>query len=206
MSYIKTPADQIFPAVALVLSGDRKQDPKTREWDFTECIFYVDYHFDDRSISIGVFDDVTRSYLYETKYAKSLGEAVATIEAIDVEYPNKFSVRELSVAFDLFYRVAEHAVSVHTPVTDTSDSCDQCGDHNVDIMDFLYVPALEGSEFTEGSIALHWEYGCYGGTVVEGSYEDNVDQAREILQRAKSMASAKRYRKELQRALVSLGD
>jgi hypothetical protein len=204
MSFNSTPADKIFPDVAIVLSGDRKQDPVTREWDFTECIFYADYHFEDRSVSIGVFDDVTRTYLYETEYLHSVERAVAILEAIDVEYPGKINVKELTSSFKLFFLVAENAVGIDTPVTDFSASCEQCGDYNVDTLKFLYVPAVEGTLFKEGSIDLHWEYGCYGGTRIEGNYEDNYDAAKELLERAKSMASPKKYKREIQKAIVSL--
>lgn len=204
MSYNATPADKIFPSIAVILRGERKQDPETREWDFSECIFYADYLFGDKSISIGVFDDVTRSYLVETKYVKTLNEAVAMVQAIDMEYPGKIEVKKLVSKFKLFFRVCQNAVAISTPVTDTNDTCEQCNDSNVDTLDFLYVPALDGSSFKEGSLDIHWEYGCYGGTVIEGSSEMYLTEAYTLLKRAKSMASSKSYQLEIQKAIDSL--
>lgn len=204
MSYNSLPLDSLFPEQSVVLSGTRKQDPVTREWEFTECIFYLRFDFDDACISISVFDDVTRSYIYGTEYVTSLERAVSLLQEIDAAYPGHINVKKLTAKCKLFLRVAENAVSIKTPVSDYSDSCDQCGDYNVDILRFLYVPAVEGAKLREGSLDIHWDYGCYGGSMIQGSYEDYREQAEELLGRALSMASSKKYKKEIRRALNSL--
>lgn len=194
----------MFHDTSVILSGSRKQDPVTYEWDFTEAIFYLGYNFDDASISLGIYDDASRSYLLETEYVKSADRAIEILQMVDTDFPGKLNVQKLSSKFELFFKVAENAVYIHTPVTDTNDTCDQCGDYNVDILRFLYVPALEGSEFSEGSLDIHWEYGCYGGKMLQGSYEDYREMAVEMLDRAKSFASSKKYRREIQKAIVAL--
>lgn len=194
----------MFPDTSVLLRGGRKQDPVTREWEFTECVFYLSYNFDDVSISIGIYDDSTRSYLLETEYVKSLDKAVEILKLVNADFPGKIKVKSLTSTFELFYRVAPHAVYVNTPISDTNHSCDQCGDYNVDTLNFLYVPALEGSKFKEGSVEIHWEYGCYGGTRIEGSYEDYKDSAIELLNRAKKLASKKSYRAKVQEAIAAL--
>lgn len=204
MSYNSTPAEVTFPQQSLVLSGDRKQDPETREWEFTEVTFYLDYNFDDRSISIEVFDDVTRTSLVGREYIKNSADALAIIEAIDVQYPGKIKVAKLKKTFKLFFEVGVGAVAIDTPVTDTDYTCDQCGDYNVDTMKFLYVPGVKGTDFEEGSIELHWEYGCYGGLKVEGTYSDKADEAIEILNRAINAASKKSYKRKLREAVTAL--
>lgn len=204
MSYNETPAYQMFPETSVVLRGYRKQDEETLEWEFTEAVFYLRYDFDDASISLGIYDNATRSYLLETEYAKSAEQAIETLQLIDADFPEKLDAKSLSSKFELFFKVAENAVYVNTPVTDTNDTCDQCGDYNVDTLRFLYVPALEGTEFSEGSLDIHWEYGCYGGKMIEGSVEDYREIAVEMLDRAKSFASSKKYRREIQKAIVAL--
>lgn len=194
----------MFPETSVVLRGYRKQDEETLEWEFTEAVFYLSYNFDDASISIGIYDNATRSYLLETEYVKSAERAIEILQMIDGDFPGKLDVETLTSKFELFFELAPQAVYIHTPVTDTNDTCDQCGDYNVDTLRFLYVPALEGTDFTEGSLDIHWEFGCYGGKMIEGSVEDYREIAVEMLGRAKSFASSKKYRREIQKAIVAL--
>lgn len=202
--YNETPASQTFPDTSVILRGGRSYDPLTQEWDFTECLFYVSYAFEDNSISLFIYDNATRTYPLDPEYVKSLDRAKEILEMVDMEYPEVIDVDNFLKTFELFYQVAPQTVHVRTPISDINDSCDQCGDSNVDTLEFLYIPAVEGTDFPEGSIDLHWEYGCYGGKQIAGSYTDCHEKAMETLIRAKDAATSKKYRREVQKAIAGL--
>ena len=73
--YNDSPFTNLFNDHSVVLSGGREQDEVTREWTFTEKIFYASYCLADKSISLSVFDDETREYLRGPVYVRTFHEA-----------------------------------------------------------------------------------------------------------------------------------
>lgn len=178
--YDDMPATRFFQDSAIVLSGGRKQDEVTRQWEFTERIFYANYIYADKSISIGIFDDISRKYVMEMTYVKDYATAERLLKQIAKDYPGKVKLKDFLPKWKIFYTAMENAVEISSPVTDASGSCDSCGNYDTDEFLFLYVPAVPGTDLDEPSLGLHWEFGCYGGRKWAGSYDDAVEGVTEM--------------------------
>jgi hypothetical protein len=180
-----SPATRFFTDQSIVLSGGREQDAVTREWTFTERIFYANYNFDDKSISLSIFDDEIRKYVLEPSYVKDYATAENLLRKIAAEYPKKVRVEDFLSKWKVFFTAMTDAVYVQSPITDTHNECGRCGDYNRDEFIFLYVPAVPGTALDEASLGVHWEYGCFGGIKISGTYEDEVEAVSELIQRMK---------------------
>jgi hypothetical protein len=179
--YNDSPATTFFTDESVLLSGGREQDEVTREWTFTERVFYANYHFDDKSISLSIFDDVTRSYVLDPGYVKDYATAERLLRQVAKEYPKKIQVKSFLAKWKVFFAAMDGgAVAMGSRVTDFSESCDTCGDYNTDEFIFLYVPAVPGTALTEASLGLHWDFGCYGGMKISGVYEDVAESVTEL--------------------------
>lgn len=187
--YDDSPATSLFTSDAIVLSGGREQDEVTRQWTFTERILYISYDFAGKSISIGIFDDVSRSYVLGLINATDYQQAESVLLGIEAEYPDTVSANDFLPVWETFFAAMDKTVWIEANVTDASGTCEQCGDQNVDQFAFLYVPAVPGSALSESSLCLHWEFGCYGGTKYTGTYEDKVDHVRSLLTQMKAQAT-----------------
>lgn len=186
--YDDSPATSLFTSDAIVLSGGREQDAITRQWTFTERILYISYDFAGKSISIGIFDDVSRSYVLGLINATDYQQAESVLLGIEAEYPDTISSEDFLPDWKTFFTAMDKAVWIEGNVTDYAEDCEQCGDVNVDTFAFLYVPAVPGSALSESSLCLHWEFGCFGGTKYAGTYEDKVDHVRSLLTQMESQA------------------
>jgi hypothetical protein len=186
--YDDSPATKLFTSDAIVLSGGREQDAVTRKWTFTERILYINYDFAGKSISIGIFDDVSRSYILGLINATDYQQAESVLLGIEAEYPDMISSDDFLPVWETFFAAMDKTVWIEANVTDASGTCEQCGDQNVDQFAFLYVPAVPGSALSESSLCLHWEFGCFGGTRYTGTYEETVDDVRSMLCQMKSKA------------------
>lgn len=186
--YDDMPATRFFVDSAVVLSGARKQDEVTREWEFTERILYTSYLFEDKSISISIFDDITREYVWKPQYVKDYSTAERIIKEIAKEYPGKVKVKSLLSQWQVFYSAMEDAVFIESPVRDTDGSCGQCDDYNRDEFIFLYVPAVPGTKLDQPSLGLHWDFGCFGGEKWSGEYEEVVEEVTSLTSRMHSSA------------------
>lgn len=186
--YDDSPATRLFASDAIVLSGGREQDEVTRQWVFSERILYINYDFAGKSISIGIFDDVSRSYVLGLINATDYQQAKSVLLGIEAEYPDMISSDDFLPVWETFFAAMDKTVWIEANVTDASGTCEQCGDQNVDQFAFLYVPAVPGSALSESSLCIHWEFGCYGGTRYSGTYEETVDDARSMLTQMKSQA------------------
>ena len=186
--YDDSPATKLFTSDAIVLSGGREQDPVTRQWTFTEKILYIDYNFASKAISISIHDDVTRAYLFGPLNATDYPQAKAILLDIEAEYPDMISSEDFLYDWETFFTAMDKSVWVEGDVTDYAESCEQCGDVNVDTFAFLYVPAVPGSRLNESSLCLHWEFGCFGGTKYAGTYDETVDDVRSLLNQMESKA------------------
>jgi hypothetical protein len=186
--YDDSPATKLFTSDAIALSGGRKQDAVTREWTFTERILYVDYNFDSKIISISIHDDVSRTYILGPLSAADYAQAKEILLDIEAEYPDTISSEDFLNDWETFYAAMDKTVWIEADVTDAIGTCDQCGDTNMDRFAFLYVPAVPGSSLSESSLCLHWEFGCFGGTKFAGTYEDTVDDVRDLLNQMCSKA------------------
>ena len=198
--YNDSPATSFFASESIILSGERVQDTLTYEWKFTEKILYTGFNFDDKSISISIFDDVTREYPLGPVYLKDYFTAESLLREIAMDYPEKVFPEQFLPKWAAFFKALEGSAFIHSNVTDTYDSCDQCGDYNVDVFGFLYVPAVPESGLTETSLCFHWEYGCFGGKEITGVYEDVSADVRETLGTMKQYALPK-YQHSVQAAL-----
>lgn len=170
--YDDMPATRFFQDAAIVLSGDRRQDEETLKWEFTERILYLNHNFEDKSISIGIFDDVTCKYVMEVVYVKDYVTVERLLKQIAKDYPGKVKLKAFLAKAKVFFTAMEGAIAVESRVTDASGSCDGCGNYDTDEFIFLYVPAVPGSGLDEASLGLHWEFGCYGGRKIAGSYDE----------------------------------
>lgn len=181
--YNDSPFTNLFNDHSVVLSGGREQDEVTREWTFTEKIFYASYCLADKSISLSVFDDETREYLRGPVYVRTFHEAALFVKEIAAEFPKKIAVKKLLAEMELYFTaMSDSAAFVEGRVTEVNYSCDQCGDYNTDEFIFLYVPAVPDSKLTEASLGLHWKFGCFGGRKSSGVFEDVVDEVQEMLE------------------------
>lgn len=186
--YDDSPATRFFLDQMVVLSGDRKQDEVTLDWEFTERILYVNYQFEDKSISIGIYDDVTRSYVRETVYVKDYQTAESILKEIAKTYPGKVKVKDFLPKWKVFYTAMKDSVFVASQMRETEGSCGTCGDYNTDEFIFMYVPAVPGTGLDEPSLALHWDFGCFGGTKHAGVYEDVVADVTALADRMEGFA------------------
>lgn len=186
--YDDSPATKLFTSDAIVLSGGRKQDTVTRKWTFTERTLFVNYDFSGKYISISVFDDVSRAYVLGPVYATSYQQAKSVLMGLESEYPTKVDMVDYLSLWETFYAAMPETVWIEANVTDSTGTCDQCGDTNVDTFAFLYVPAVPGSELSESSLCLQWEFGCFGGTKFTGTYDETVDDVRSLLGQMESKA------------------
>lgn len=186
--YDDSPATKLFTSAATLLSGGREQDAVTRKWTFTEKIFYVNYDFATKSISLSIFDDVSRSYVLGPVNVTDFQQAKAMLLGIESEYPAKVVSKDYLSVWKTFFTAMDKAVWIDADVTDAFGTCDQCGDVNVDTFIFLYVPAVPDSKLRDSSLCLHWEFGCFGGTKFTGTYDETVDDVRSLLGQMESKA------------------
>lgn len=186
--YDDSPATKLFTSDAIVLSGDRKQDAVTRKWTSTERIFYINYDFAGKAISVSIHDSVSRAYVLRPLNVTDYEQAKNVLLGIEAEYPDTVSSEDFLSDWKTFFAAMDKTVWIEGNVTDFAADCDQCGDVNVDIFAFLYVPAVPGSALYESSLCLHWEFGCFGGTKYAGTYEDTIDDVRSLLNQMKSKA------------------
>jgi hypothetical protein len=195
--YNDSPATNYFVDKSVVLSGERKQDAVTREWSFTERIFYANYYMEDMSLCFSIFDDVTRSYVLEPVYLTEYKEAESLLRDIAKQYPGKIQIKKFLTEWAVYFTAVEEAVFLHGKVSDIDGSCGQCDDYNRDEFIFLYVPAVPGTPLNEPSLGIHWDYGCFGGTKITGVLEDVVDDVQALLPRMHEQAESK-YKKDIQ--------
>jgi hypothetical protein len=189
--YDDSPATKYFRDVSIVLSGGREQDAVTREWSFTERIFYANYCFSDKSISLAIFDDVTRNYVLDTVYLQDYSEAAELLQVIAGDYPGKINVKGTLSQWKVYFTAMKEGDFIESPVSDIDGSCGQCGDYNRDEFIFLYVPAVPGTDLDEASLGIHWDYGCFGGNKVTGVYDEVVEEVTEVLTRLEEVAKGK---------------
>lgn len=178
-----SPATRYFVDESVILSGGRSQDAETHEWSFTECIFYMGYVFEDKTVSIAIYDDSSRSYILKTVYVSDYLTAESLLKKINADYPGKIKVKNILAKCRVYFKAVEDSFFIQSKVTDYNESCDQCGDYNRDEFIFLYVPAIPNTPLNESSLAIHWEYGCFGGTKHSGVYDDVVGDVDELLAR-----------------------
>lgn len=186
--YDDSPATRFFTDQMVVLSGDRTQDAVTREWEFTERIFYANYDFESKSIGFAIFDDVTRKYVFESVWVEDYESAERLLKEIAKTYPGKIKVKDFLPKWKVFYAAMKDSAFVASQMRETEGSCDSCGDYDTDEFIFLYVPAVPGTGLDEPSLALHWDFGCFGGTKYSGVYEDVVDDVTALADRMEGSA------------------
>lgn len=186
--YDDSPATRFFTDQMVVLSGDRTQDAVTREWEFTERIFYANYDFESKSIGFAIFDDVTRKYVLESVWVEDYESAERLLKEISKTYPGKIKVKDFLPKWKVFYAAMKDSAFVASQMRETEGSCDTCGDYDTDEFIFLYVPAVPGTGLDEPSLALHWDFGCFGGTKYSGVYEDVVDDVTALADRMEGSA------------------
>ena len=201
--YDDSPATRFFTDQSIVLSGGRKQDEVTREWEFTERILYINYLFNDQSISIGIFDDITRTYVRKTVYVKDYQTAECILKEIAKTYPGKVETKDFLPKWKVFYAAMKDSVCVESQVTDVDGSCGQCGDYESNEFIFLYVPAVPGTALNQSSLGLHWDFDCFGGVKHIGTYEDVVDDVKDLAERMESSAEEK-YKSKAGKVLKAL--
>lgn len=204
--YDDSPATRFFTDHMVLLSGGRKQDEVTRKWEFTERIFYANYDFESKSIGFAIFDDVTRKYVLESVWVEDYESAERLLKEIAKTYPGKIKVKDFLPKWKVFYAAMKDSVFVASKMRETEGSCDSCGDYDTDEFIFLYVPAVPGTGLDEPSLALHWDFGCFGGTKHAGVYEDVVDDVTEMAGRMESFAEEQYMKsvKAMNKALASI--
>lgn len=202
--YQSTPVTTLFESEGILLGGGRKQDPDSLHLTIDEVILYLDYDFIESTVKMQIFDDSLRTYTFDEVYSQeSYDRAVSDIQKISEEYPNRVEFRRIMETWKLFFTVAPKIVVIEGLVSDFTAKCDTCSDYNVDEFNFIYAPAFPGTELSESSLGLHWEYGCFGGKIYEGTFEDNVEEVHSMLRKMLIKAESK-YKGEIKRALETI--
>jgi hypothetical protein len=186
--YDDSPATRFFTDQMVLLSGGRKQDEVTHEWEFTERIFYANYDFESKSIGFSIFDDVIREYVLKQVWVEDYESAETLLMEVAKTYPGKVRTKDFLPKWKVFYTAMKDSVYIESQVTEVDGSCDTCGDYDRDEFIFLYVPAVPGTGLDQPSLALHWEFGCFGGTKFAGVYEDVVDKVTAMAERMEGFA------------------
>lgn len=182
------PAELMFEDFTVKLAGDRWQDDKSKEWIWTEVTLYVDYLFDDKAIRFAIYDSrVEGGIVLLDKKASNTAEAVAIAKEILTSYPKKLQLSKLTEVWDVFFSAAAGAVMFVAPLRDwrqDTEPCEACGTVENNALQFLFVPAVPDSPLTEPSLALHWNFDCYGGITILGAVDESLrKEALEVLGR-----------------------
>lgn len=201
--YEDTPATGLFRDHSVVLSGDRTQDEVSREWSFTERILYINYGFADKSLSFAIYNDEAGEYLLDAVHVEDYETAEGLLKEIAAEYPGKIDMEDYLPLWKIFFEAIKEAVFIESPVTNVSGSCGTCGDYNRNEFIFLYVPAVPGSALADPSLGLHWEFGCFGGEKIAGTYEEVLTKVSDLLILMKSRALDE-YKKDVVEAMAVL--
>lgn len=201
--YDDSPATRFFTDQSIVLSGGRKQDEVTHEWEFTERIFYANYDFESKSIGFAIFDDVAREYVLKQVWAEDYESAETLLMEVAKTYPGKVKTKDFLPKWKVFYAAMKDSVCVESQVTDVDGSCGQCGDYESNEFIFLYVPAVPGTGLDQPSLGLHWDFDCFGGVKHSGTYEDVIDDVKDLAERMESCAEEK-YQRNVGKVLKAL--
>lgn len=60
--------------------------------------------------------------------------------------------------------------------------CEACGSSDSNLVSAFYFPPVKAGG--EGSLAVHWEFGCYGGTTIAGTVSDVKGEVLDLLRLA----------------------
>lgn len=198
--YTESPASRLFSGGSSLLAGGRFQDPETRKWTFTEVTLYVDFLMYDRGVELNIFNSETHEDELKTVRFRDIASLEEKLSDISSKYPGKVKVKPIMDKARIYFAGIEDAVCIDGKVTDDESSCEQCGDYNVDIYEFQFFPAVFGSVLKDASIDLHWQFGCYGGKALHGTFEDNGQEALDMLMHMLELASDE-YKADIQQAI-----
>lgn len=198
--YAESPVSKLLSGSSALLSGGRFQDPETRKWTFTEVMLYVDFLMYDHGVELNIFNSETHEDELKTvRFADSvsLEEKLSDIAST---YPGKVKIKPIMDKARAYFAGIGEAVYIESKVTDDESSCEQCGDYNVDTYEFHFFPAVPGSVLKEASLDLHWQFGCYGGKAIRGTFDDNAQEALDMLAHMLELALDE-YKPEIQNAI-----
>lgn len=193
-----SPAAEFFKDSALLVAGENTRDSVTREWSCNHTTLFIDPRLTLESLNVNIYDagnrkDVVSANLTDYESAETL------FLQINKDYPNKIELPKMLDMSRVFFEVLPNVCYVGEPVRGGLHNCEYCG-INDDEFQFLLVPASPGTALNEASLNLHWEYGCYGGTGVNGIFSDTKDDALDLLQQILSAAD-KEYRPAVKEAI-----
>lgn len=197
--YTESPAARFFRDESFILAGGRFQDPKTREWTFTEISFYLNFAPYAHGIQMSIWDSEKREYEMEPTFFEEYVPMQEKLSEINAKYPGKIEVQNLLDKAHIYFEGIGESVYIEDKVTDEEADCEQCGDYNVDAFEFRYFPAVPNSFLEEASLDLHWQFGCYGGLKIHGTFDEKAQEALDTLNHMFSVASDE-YQEEIKYA------
>lgn len=175
-----TPATNYFGDSSFPLRSAVSVDGKITE---PEIRFWFSFDFMAGELHLNVYED------YTLKSSKTISPFTAgDLPLFVFEIRSEYGVRipETYIhLFDKFLTLSYEGFGFDVNLDEGNSKvyiCEQCGDYNENTIKGFYFPAVSPVE--PASLAVGWDYGCYGGEKVAGPYEKVKDEVLELLSRA----------------------
>jgi len=188
-----TPAALYFEDESFTLAGEGHE---------IEAILWLSFYETDASVNFAVYNYLMAEYTHDFKgsTAEDVQEFIAGIEAeYSVQIPALYGEK-----VSKFLSLKDKAFGVRTMLDKKSTYCEGCSDTNSNDLEAFYFPPLNAEE--TASLAVHWNFGCYGGEILAGGTEDKVfvRKVRKMLRNAIDTAQVKSAADEVQDFLDKL--
>jgi hypothetical protein len=189
-----TPAALYFEDDSFVLAGTYRD---------SEAMLWLSFYETDPSVNFAVYDYLQSKYTYEFK-GNSPEDVQPFIQAIEKAYGVKIPSTYAS-RVEKFMALKDEAFGLDVSLDKERVYCDSCGDMNGSDLKAFYFPPLNDGE--AGSLAYHWNYGCFGGQAAYGTLDDEevLDEVRICLARAANDAEDRSAAREVKEFLSKLG-
>lgn len=186
----ENPALKLFNGdSALVGQGFKK----TAEGKSYESVLYfrVMYSFEKKCATFSLYDVRARSHAMELVHCHSFEEALAMLNLLAVDYPEKLKVQDFLPTLEIFFRAAPGITMLEKAIDDNGWQCNGCGMDSMERMYLFYTPAVPDTKLKHASLSLHWGCNCFDGFSHEGKLSDVKEDVLQSLKYVQSQVSDK---------------
>lgn len=178
----------MFGSQMVTLAGDVNQAEEFSKWTSTEVVFFMNYFYETKSVSIHVFDYGTQKPVIPTVELADEESTVEILNQIFKDFPGALDEKNLLETVRVYFAGVQNSLTYKGELALDPEICDRCGVQEFDLYEIRYFPAVLGTELNEDSLEIYWEYACNHISTLDGTINDSATLALMMFSRMSEIA------------------
>lgn len=178
----------MFRSQMVTLAGDAGRIGEFSEWTFTEIVLFINYFYENKSMSIHIFDYGTQNAVIPTVELTDEESTAEVLNQIFKDFPGVLDEQKLLETVSVYFAGVKNSLVYKGELALDPTICDRCGVQEFDLYEIRYFPAVPGTKLNEDSLEIYWEYACNHISILDGTIDDSACMALMMFARMSEIA------------------